>query len=180
MNDSTKSSLRYKDEADRAFGAAGMTVAVVVCNAEDILVAVDIDAPEPSDMMELADSYYLAGSRAKSVSAAWQQTLSAFRATLVMAAGNVLAREIVGSRRDVEPGMRRALHDAVVAEGVESCQLEPDEVDDLFSSTYSYLHRVFSHGGVAGVTSDFATLLRRERRLSCGDILSALSPLSRL
>ena len=48
MENSSNLSLKYKDEADRAFGAAGMTVAVVVCNADELIVAVDLDADDPA------------------------------------------------------------------------------------------------------------------------------------
>lgn len=176
----TAQTLSYKDEADRAYGAAGMTVAVVVCNAEDLLVAVDLDAAEPSEIMELADSYYFAGTHAKSVAAAWQQTLSAYRATLVMAAGNLLARHIVGRHERVGTPLRQALRRAVETDGRDTCQLEEDEIDALFTRTYDYLERVFSHPGVGRVTDDFAATLRRERRLGHADILMALRELNRI
>ncbi|MDE7237214.1 MAG: hypothetical protein K2N66_05250, partial [Paramuribaculum sp.] len=113
MDNSTKKTLAYNDEADRAYGAAGMTVAIVVCNAEDLLVGVNLDADEPSEMMELSDDYYYAGSNAKSVRASWQQTLSAYRAGLVMAAGNVIARSMAGNNKPVSAGMRRDLREAI-------------------------------------------------------------------
>ena len=180
MENSSNLSLKYKDEADRAFGAAGMTVAVVVCNADELIVAVDLDADDPADIMELTDDYYLAGSRAKSVSAAWKQTLSAFRATGVMAAGNILARHLVGQEVPVSPSIRDLVREAVADDGLRECQLEPDEADEIFSSTYSYLHRVFSNRGVGQITSDFADMLRRERRLTHADILQAMRPLAGL
>ena len=132
MENSSNLSLKYKDEADRAFGAAGMTVAVVVCNADELIVAVDLDADDPADIMELTDDYYLAGSRAKSVSAAWKQTLSAFRATVVMAAGNILARHLVGQEVPVSPSIRDLVREAVADDGLRECQLEPDEADEIF------------------------------------------------
>lgn len=172
--------LSYKDEADRAFGAAGMTVAVVVCNAEDLLEAVNLDADDPADIMVLSDEYYLAGSMAKSVRAAWQQTLSAYRASLVMATGNVLARYMVGYHAPVSSALRDKLREAIEPDGRDECQLEADEIDDLFSSTFSYLQRVFSNRGVGEVTESFATLLRDRRRMVRADILHALRPLARL
>lgn len=178
-NSTTTPTLSYKDEADRAYGAAGMTVAVVVCNAEDLLLGVDLDAA-PSEMLELSDSYYYAGTHAKSVAAAWQQTLSAYRATLVMAAGNILARNIVGRHARVSSQLRQALRRAVEADGRDTCQLEDDEIDALFTRTYDYLERIFSHPGVGRVTDDFAATLRRERRLGHAEILMALRDLNRI
>lgn len=180
MENNADISLRYKDEADRAYGAAGMTVAVVVCNAEDILEAVDIDAADPADMIELTADYYMAGSMARSVRAAWQQTLSAYRASLVMAAGNLLARHLVALGEPVSPALRDMLREAVEPDGLDTCQLEADEIDELFTSTYSYLHRVFSNHTVGRMTDDFAALLRRERRLGHADILQALRALRQL
>lgn len=172
--------LSYKDEADRAFGAAGMTVAIVVCNAEDILGSIDIDAPDSADILTMADDYYFAGQHAKSVSAAWQQTLSAFRATLVMASGNILSRYLVGYRRPVGAAARRALREAVETDGTDTCQLEHDEIDALFDNTFDYLTRIFSHNGVAQLTSSFADTILSHRHLSRNEILHYLAPLSRL
>ncbi|MDE6587317.1 MAG: hypothetical protein K2K40_03150 [Paramuribaculum sp.] len=180
MDNSTKKTLAYNDEADRAYGAAGMTVAIVVCNAEDLLVGVNLDADEPSEMMELSDDYYYAGSNAKSVRASWQQTLSAYRAGLVMAAGNVIARSMAGNNKPVSAGMRLDLREAIEPDGLDTCQLEVDEIDELFDQIFSYLQRVFSNAGVIRITNDFAGLLRRERRLGRSDILYALRPLARL
>ncbi|MDE7237215.1 MAG: hypothetical protein K2N66_05255, partial [Paramuribaculum sp.] len=65
-------------------------------------------------------------------------------------------------------------------DGLDTCQLEVDEIDELFDQIFSYLQRVFSNAGVIRITNDFAGLLRRERRLGRSDILYALRPLARL
>ncbi len=180
MENSSNISLKYKDEADRAYGASGMAVAVVVCNAEDLIVAIDIDAEDPADMLELSDRYYMAGNRANSVSAAWQQILSALRATLVMATGNVMARYMVEQRVPVSSDVRALLREAVIADAAETCQLENDEIDELFTSTFSYLQRVFSNRGIGQLTGDFADLLRRQRRLTHSEMMQAMRPLAQL
>ncbi|MBD5346401.1 MAG: hypothetical protein HDR92_04635 [Bacteroides sp.] len=179
MKNSSNTSLKYRDEADRAYGVSGMTIAVVVCNAEDLITGINIDAEDPSDMMELSDNYYMAGNRANSVSAAWQQTLSALRATLIMATGNVMARCLVGQHTPVSAEAREILHEAATADAVATCQLDNDEIDELFSSTYSYLERVFSNRSIVQITDDFAHLIRRQRRLSQSDIMQAMRPLAR-
>ncbi|MCM1029152.1 MAG: hypothetical protein NC342_05400 [Pseudoflavonifractor sp.] len=180
MDNTSTQTLSYKDEADRAYGAAGMAVAIVVCNAEDIMLSVDLDAPSPADMIEMDDSYYLAGQRAKSVSAAWQQLLSAYRASLIMASGNILARYMVGQHAAVGYNLRSALRKGVETDGRDTCQLDDDEIDTLFNRTFDYLTRVFSHPTVGSVTTSLVDRLIEERHIGRTDLLAALHLLSRL
>lgn len=180
MENRTEITLRYIDDSDRAYGASGMAVAVVVCNAESIIDAIDLDAADPADIMELSDDYYMAGSHAESVSAAWQQTLGALRATIVMASGNLLARHMVGHSERVSADLRNMLRDAVTEEAKAECQLEADEIDELFSSTYNYLQRLFANSQVGHITSDFANILMHQRRMSHAEILQTLRPLVRV
>ncbi len=180
MDKTSSPSLSYSGAADRALGAAGMTVASVVCDADDFIVAVNLDAPSAADIIELSDSFFTAGLWAKSPAAAWQQTLGAYRAMVIMAAGNLLARNILGRHEAVDGPLRQALRAAIGDDGRDTCQLDDDEIDTIFDRSFGYLERVFSHPRVGSITLDLADRLSRARRLARPDLLSILAPLSRL
>lgn len=180
MDMSSSPSLSYSGADDRALGAAGMTVAGVVCDADAFILAVNLDAPTPADIIEFSDSFFTAGLWAKSPAAAWQQTLGAYRALVTMAAGNVLARNILGRHKAIPASLRHALRSAVGADGHDTCQLDDDEIDAIFDRTFDYLERVFSHPRVGSLTLALADRLSSARRLARPDFLSILSPLSRL
>lgn len=56
--------LRYTDETDRCYGAAGMAISLVVFDGEDILSAISLDGPEGSQTMTLAPNSFSRAIRA--------------------------------------------------------------------------------------------------------------------
>ena len=46
--------LRYTDETDRCYGAAGMAISLVVYDGEEMLSAISLDGPAGSQTMTLA------------------------------------------------------------------------------------------------------------------------------
>lgn len=170
--------MKYRDEEDKCYGAAGMAIGVAVYKAEGSLAGANIDNPA----WRLVDFYdeENASSPAFSAKAVWGHTLENFEVELAMAIGNVLCRALVRDRSYLDFRLRNLLLDAAKKDGFEYCSLEADEVSRLFEKEYSYLERIFSHDGIAHIASGIASRLQDVRSLSRMELLEALQPLRAL
>lgn len=171
--------FRYTDDTDRAYGAAGMAIGLVVYDGDDILYSIDLDA-EPGNLMALSPDFFFAGNPGVSAKAAWTQMVKNFNLGVAMLISNVMCRHMVNGGKEVPSDIARALKELAHDEGAGSCALENDEVDRLFDKSYNYLWRVFSHRGVQAVAHDFASTLASRRALSRLEILEQLHALSML
>lgn len=171
--------LKYTDDNDRALGAAGMAVGIVVANAEELVEGLDLDLPSDR-MMLLSDSFWLAGIHGSSVRSMMNQMVAAYRVTVSMAIANLLCRSIIGRSHVATQEERRTLFDAIMAEGHESCCLDDDEIHSIFDRDYNYMIRVFSHSGVQPIVRHIADELKERRRFSRIELIEALRPLSSL
>lgn len=171
--------LRYIDDADRAYGAAGMAIGLVISDGDDLLYSINLDAA-PGDIMEMSPDFFFAGSPGVSAKTAWTQIVKNFNIGISMLIANVMCRHIVHSGHAVPEELKRELKTLARDEGAGACALERDEVDRLFDKSYSYLWRVFSHQGVQAVARDFASQLASRRTLSRLDALDMLSSLQML
>lgn len=173
------SNLSYADITDRCYGVTGMAIALVVFDGEDKLVSIDIDR-EPRDLMELSEQSYFAGNPAFSAKNAWHQILSNFNLQMAMMMGNVMCRNIVLHRSEIDDDTRSSILSLLISEGSSSCSLEEDETTRLFNKNYTYLHRIFSHYGVQSIARDFAAELGRLHSMTRGDVIDKLRALSNL
>ena len=171
--------LSYIDDADRAYGATGMAIGIAVANAEEMAEGIDLDM-EPADMMMMSDSFWFSGYRGDSVADIRKQLVGAYHVAMVMAIGNLLCRTIVGRRKIASAAQRKMLLQTVVAEALDSCGLDDDEITPYFDKDYNYMARVFSHSGVQDVVERMASELRERRRMSRLEMLECLRPLSML
>lgn len=171
--------FQYKDDTDRAYGAAGMAIGLVVYDGDDVLYSVDLDAA-PGHMMTLSPDFFFAGNPGVSAKAAWTQMVKNFNLGVAMLISNVMCRHLVHAGSEIPAGLADELKNLAHDEGAGSCELEADEVDRLFEKSYSYLWRVFSHRGVQAVAHDFASTLASRRSLSRLEVLEQLHSLSML
>lgn len=171
--------FRYTDDSDRAYGAAGMAIGLVVYDGDDLLYSIDLDAT-PGDMLALSPDFFFAGNPGVSAKAAWTQMVKNFNLGVAMLISNVMCRHMVHSGNDVPSDLAEELKNLAHEEGAGACALEADEVDRLFDKSYTYLWRVFSHRGVQAVAHDFASTLASRRTLSRLEILEQLHALSML
>lgn len=172
--------FRYTDEADRAYGAAGMAIGLMIYDGDDLLYSINLDADDPGMLMELSPDFYFAGNPGVSAKTAWSQIVKNFNIGVSMLIANVMCRHMVHSGHVVPDDVARELKSAAHEDGAGACALEPDEVDRLFDKSYSYLGRVFSHRGVQAVAHDFASALTTRRTLSRMDALELLQALRML
>lgn len=171
--------LKYVDETDRSFGAAGMAIGLVVYRGGNMIASISLDR-EPGRMMEMTPDYYFAGSPEASAKSAWRQMLTNYNLSVVMTLSNVLCRTLGAHGTAPKPQTRQLLHDAAAQEGRDVCQLDDDEIDSMFDQKYDYLSKVFSHYGVRSLAHDFATELASRRELSRIDVLEMLDDLRAL
>lgn len=171
--------LKYRNDRDKSYGAAGMSIAVVLCDADDMLSAVNIDAPADA-VMEYSQEYYFSGNPSLSAKTAWNSMLRNFNLAVNVSLGNILCRAQVMDGRNISRELYETVKQAVVEDGLDECGLEKDEIEHMFDKSFSYLQRIFAHRGVQGVAHEFASSLLESRRLSRYEIMERLQRLSML
>lgn len=178
--------LPYTDETDRAYGATGMAIGLMIYDGDDLLYAIDLDAPasdgDPAatGMMVLSPDFYFAGNPGVSARSAWHQMLKNYNLGVSMIVANLLCRHLVHQHRALPQSLADELRSMAREEGAGCCSLDSDEADRVFDKCYDYLTRVFSHRGVQAVAHDFASALTSRRHLSRLDALDLLEALRML
>lgn len=172
-------SLKYTDERDRCYGLTGMAMSMVVMNGEDLLAGIDLDSPA-DEMMHFTPQYYFAGNPRLSARLAWNQIVEHYQLTMSMLVANVLCRYYVHRREEITPEILKLVHDYVVDEGTDTCQLDEDEINALFNKNFSYMQRLFRHRGVQSVVDGFARELQHRRRMTVSEVLEECRALSAL
>ncbi|MDE6484745.1 MAG: hypothetical protein K2L14_05080 [Duncaniella sp.] len=171
--------LRYTDDADRAYGAAGMAIGLVAFDGEEYLTSIDIDR-EPDDILGLRADFYFSGNPEFSAKSAWNRLLHNYNLSLVMLISNVMCRNMVQNRLTVNSELHKLIRSTAFDEGRDTCGLDEDEFDRLFDKDFNYLNRLFSHYGVKNVAEDFARAISTRRNLSHMEILDSLQALQML
>ncbi|MBD5366096.1 MAG: hypothetical protein HDR82_03635 [Bacteroides sp.] len=173
---SEKISLKYTDDRDRCYGVAGMAMSMIILECDELLSAIDIDAPV-EEMIKFTPQYFFAGNPRLSARLAWNQLLEHYRLTVSMLVSNVLSRHYVYRKKELTPELLELVHGYVTDEGRESCQLDEDEINSLFNKQFSYMQRLFRHHGVQSVIDDFAGNLLKSRHMSASEVLEGFSAL---
>lgn len=156
--------LYYKNEDDRCYGLAGMSLSLSKFGALDRISSVSIDADGP--MVTFSHSYYFTGSPTVSPKSAWKILLDNYYITMGMVVANVMARRIVHDRSSVGPELLEAIYEQVLAEGRDTCSLEEEEVRRIFDSTVNKLYRLFSNSLIRPRIDELARIIARRRTLS--------------
>ena len=171
--------LKYIDENDKCYGITGMAISMVVWESENVLAAVSLDAPA-DETVEFTPDFYYNGNPGLSAKVSWNHILQHYQVTMGMLLGNILCRSYVLHHNDVTADMRKELLELFDNEGRETCSLESDEIERLFNKSYNYLYRVFNHTGVQELAHDFARELKKQRRLTRGEVIEQLRSLNML
>lgn len=172
-------SLKYRDERDRACGAAGMVVALVMTDHEDQLAEVSLDAPD-GELVRLTPDVYFAANQRYSARLAWQQTLDELNLWVGMAAANVICRSYIIDYSRPGSQVENALRSLVIDEACGNWQLDEDEADRLLRRNVEYYGRVLNSRLVADCINSFISTLRSRRTLSRHEALEQLRDLGRM
>lgn len=169
--------LKYVDETDKSLGVAGMAISLVACDCEEMISSVSLENND--DPLEMTGEYVFTGNPRLSAKVVWQELLKQYQITVGLILGNVLCRNLCAGH-SLGNKMAEAVHEIVLAEGLEQCSLEKDEIEALYNKNYRYYTNLFSHPSVIAVAKDFATTLRMQRKMSAGEVIDNLRRLSAL
>lgn len=165
-------SLTYLNEDDRAYGLAGMMVALASLRAIDRVAMVSLDAEGP--MVEFSHAYYFSGSPSISPKSTWDNLVQNFHITTSMVVGNVLARTLVRLKENTPEEALKTIYRQVELEGKDTCDLEEDEIQQLYNHALNRALRIFRNPRVHPAIDEFAHIISRKRSLSGREILDEL------
>lgn len=171
--------LKYADTTDKAYGLAGMAIALVAWDAEEWLESIDLNAA-PEEAMRMSADYYLCLAPRVGAKAVWEQTLKRYQLIAAMTVANVTCREIVHHGRAVSSAVDTALRSFLLKEGEELCGLESDEVGRVYNKSFGYCRRLFSHPDVSRLINDLAANILEHKHMLANEILALLAPLYRM
>ena len=165
-------SLAYLNEDDRAYGLAGMMVALANLDAIDKVATVSIDTDGP--MVEFSHAYYFSGSPSISPKSTWDNLVTNFHITTSMIVGNVLARSLVRLKEEAPQDVLKEIYSQVEEEGRATCSLENDEIEKLYDHALSRAMRIFRNPRVHPAIDEFARIISVKRSLSGREIFDEL------
>ena len=165
-------SLAYLNEDDRAYGLAGMMVALANLDAIDKVATVSIDTDGP--MVEFSHAYYFSGSPSISPKSTWDNLVTNFHITTSMIVGNVLARSLVRLKEEAPQDVLKEIYSQVEEEGKATCSLENDEIEKLYDHALSRAMRIFRNPRVHPAIDEFARIISVKRSLSGREIFDEL------
>ena len=164
--------LRYLNEDDRAYGLAGMVISLASMRAIDRIAQVSLDADGP--MVEFSHEYYFSGSPSISPKSTWDNLVSNFHLTTSMVVSNILARSLVRLKIDAPDDLLKEIYGEVEKEGVDTCALEEDEVENLYNNALSRSLKLFRNRRLHPAVDEFARIISRKRSLSGREIIDEL------
>ncbi|MCH5228589.1 MAG: hypothetical protein J1F12_01160 [Muribaculaceae bacterium] len=167
-----KFSLSYLNEDDRAYGLAGMMIALANLDAIDRVANVTIDTDGP--MVEFSHAYYFSGSPSISPKSTWDNLVANFHITTSMVVGNVLARSLVRLKEEAPKDIMKEIYDIVLEEGQETCALEDDEIERLYDHAMARALRVFRNPRMHSAIDEFARIISLKRSFSGREIFDEL------
>lgn len=178
--DSEYKSLHYADETDRCYGLAGMAISLVVWDAEDMLLEIDLDAPA-EEALRLTPDFYLTLAPKTGAKAAWEAAVGHFQLISALTVANVACRHIVRHGHSaISTALDADIRHFLTDEGAEIAQLESDEVSTVYGKILTHCTRIFRHPGVAQLASTLTDAIRQHKKLPAADVLEILRPLNRM
>lgn len=165
--------MKYRDELDKCYGIAGMSVALAILDAENMLIGVTLDG-DGLDCINMVPQYYAVGNPLLTPSSVWQDVFQRFQITLGMTIADTMCRKMVLDKGVVDKKLRKSLLDAACEEGKTSCQLEGDEVEHIFDKYFQYMLQTFKNRDVHTAISSMVDKLQAQRSLSGCDVLVML------
>ena len=165
-------SLHYRNEDDKAYGLAGMMIALANLRAMDRVATVSIDSDGP--MVEFSHEYYFVGSPSISPKTTWDNIVENFHITTSMVISNILARSLVRLKENTPDDILQDVYSVVESEGLDTCALESDEIHQLFDHALARANRIFRNPRIHPLVDEFAHIISRKRNLSGREIIDEL------
>ncbi|MBO5780093.1 MAG: hypothetical protein J6R27_03185 [Muribaculaceae bacterium] len=165
--------LRYTDAEDKSFGVVGMAIGLFIFNAEQYLSGISVDRSD-IDSIEFTPDFQIYTPQSLSAKSVWNESVKRFQVTAGLLLSNVICRCYVSRRCGIDAKLRQLMLDCLLEEGVESCQLDADEVEAIFNKNCDYLSRAFRSPELAVAARQMADDLNKSRELSRDQILTYL------
>lgn len=171
--------LKYIDERDKSYGVAGMAIAVVAYDCEDMLASVSMDA-RPGHAIEFGSEFHFNGNPRLSAKIAWTEIIKQFRLATGILVANTMSRNYVQHRRRLSPETQQALRDIVHSCGAaDETQLEADEIDAVIERNFEFFNRLFQMQAVHEATHSLASQLVERRTLTPAEVIDRLASMMR-
>lgn len=169
--------LQYTDVDDKCYGVAGMAIGMFIFDYEQYLVGVSV---EKSDLesLEFAPELMFAQNSSLSPKVVWSHIFKRFNLAAGLLLSNVLCRYYIHRHQGLKSELRAEIIDRLLEEADDTCQLEKDEVENLFNKNFSYLDQAFRTPSVAHVAAQMAAELRQRSHLSNSEIIEMMSAMS--
>ncbi len=165
--------MKYRDEEDKCYGVTGMAIGLTIFEADDLFNSITIDA-EGLDCISFTPEYYFTGNPAISARNAWKSVLEHYQLTSGLVIADAMCRRMFRDRGSMDKALRKSLYEAIAEEGKNSCQLEDDEVEQIFEKSYRYLMKLLSNYQVQDIVQDFAKELKRRRIMTQHEVAEEL------
>lgn len=168
----------YADEEDKSYGLAGMALSLVIWDDYAKVRLMDIDA-EDGESIAFSPEFFFCSNPRFSAKIAWNELLRQYRTLTSLVMGNIMCRRIVYSHSVLTPEDLADIYALIEGEGREVCQLEKDEIDEVFNKTLAQLQRIYSNRQVSVIASQFARILRDRRSMSGHELAEQIEMLQR-
>lgn len=165
--------LRYADLEDKCYGVAGMTIAMFIFNAESYLAGISIDRSD-LESLEFNPEFQFFRTQEISAKSMWNYILKRFNLTSGLLISNLLCRYYFHHRRNIPAEVSKELLRRLAEEGKSSCELEAEEVENVFNKNMSYLNQAFRSPNVEYVVRTLVARLQSDHHLAIDEIIELM------
>ena len=169
--------MRYRNEDDKCYGVAGMTIGLSIFDASDLYTGVTLDA-DGLDCIQFTPEFFFSGNPRINAKQSWQCIYSHYQISMGLITADTMCRKMLLDHGTIDRKSKKALLDAMAEEGKELCQLERDEVEPIFDKYFSHLVKVFSNADIRKAIDEMVALLKEHRSFSRSEINDILHQLS--
>lgn len=164
--------LKYKDEGDRSYGVAGMALAAFILDYEKYISSISIER-RGLDSVEFTPEFFVVSAEGISAKASWSHILEQFQVIASMLISNVMCRRMVKDQTEPDMSLRRAMLEAL-SDYAGECQLESDEVVELFDKHYIYFDRAYRNSRLHAAAKRLVDELSTRHTLSHSELCELL------
>lgn len=165
--------LKYTDDTDRSYGVAGMAVSAFIFDKEEYIASVSTERRD-FEAVEFTPEFFIASADGLLPKAQWKHTLHQLELISSMLISNVMSRSMVRNRQELDIAHHDAMLD-VLADYATDCQLDDDEMEELFNSQYQYLNRAYHNSRVHDIIKYLVDKLSTQHTLNHSDLRDILS-----
>lgn len=161
--------LKYADSEDKCYGVAGMTIAMFVFNAEKYLSSISIDRADLETLL-FNPEFHVAQTQHISAKYVWNHLLNRFNLTTALLISNLICRYYFHRHISLPDEIESELLRRLEEEGKSACDLEAEEVKNVFNKNMAYISKTFNSRNVEYVAKKIVDRLQAKHELSVSEI----------